>query len=78
MNFTITAYTPDKRTSLFVTAIIYVNKYFPKPIVQPFDNFTFIQIDSKNIYENLVLSLENYFTIGSRSNPYNQCNLVDA
>ena len=42
MNFTITAFTPDKRTSSFVSAIIYINQYLPSKILFPFNNFTFV------------------------------------
>ena len=62
MNFTITAFTPDKRTSSTVSAIIYINQYLPRTIVYPFNNFTFVQVDKINIYEDLILGLENYFT----------------
>ena len=63
MNFTITAFTPDKRTSLFVSAIIYMNYYLPSTIINPFNSFTFIQVDKINIYENFILDLGNYFSI---------------
>ena len=62
MNFTITAFTPDKRTSSFVSGIIYINQYSTKKIAFPFNNFTFVQVDNINIYENLILSIGNYFT----------------
>jgi hypothetical protein len=64
MNFTITAYTPDKRTSSFVSAIIYMNKYLPGIMTNPFNSFTFIQVDKINIYEDLILSIKNYFITG--------------
>ncbi len=53
MNFTITAYTPDKRTSSFVKAIIYMNQYLPGTNINLLNSFTFFQVDKINIYENL-------------------------
>ncbi len=77
MNFTIIAYTPDKRTSSSVSAIICLNHYSPIKIGFPYNSFTFVQMDKINIYENLIFDLGNYFMIGKCSNPYNLCNLVD-
>ena len=65
MMFTITVYTPDKRASLFVSAIIYINHYFPGKIANQFNGFKFLQVDNIHIYENLILELGNYFINGS-------------
>ena len=64
MNFTIIAYTPDKRTSLFALAIILMNQYIPNTILNPYNSFKFVQVDKINIYENLILSIRNYFITG--------------
>ncbi len=64
MKFTITAYTPDKRTSLFALAIILMNQYIPNTILNPYNSFKFVQVDKINIYENLILSIRNYFITG--------------
>ncbi len=55
MSFNINAYTPDKRISSFVSAIIYVNQFLPKAFVYAFNNFTFVQVDKINTFENLIL-----------------------
>ncbi len=55
MSFTITAYTPYKRKSSFVSAIIYVNQFLQKAFDYPFNNFTFVQVDKINTFENLIL-----------------------
>ncbi len=76
MNFTIIAYTPDKRTSSSVPAIICLNHYSPTKIGFKYSNFTFVQVDKITHYENLIFDLGNYFMISKCSNPYNLCNLV--
>ena len=65
MNFTITAFTPDKRTSLFISAIIYMNQYLPGTKINLLNSFYFVQVDNINIYENFFLGIENYFITGS-------------
>ena len=77
MNFTINAYTPDKRTSSSVSAIICINHYLSIKIGFPYNSFTFFQLDKTNIYENLIFDLGNYFMMGKCPNHYNRCNLVD-
>ena len=77
MNFTITAYTPDKRANSSVSAIVCLNHYLPIKIGFPNNSFAFVQEDKTNIYENLIFDIGNYFMIGKCSNPYNRCNLVD-
>ncbi len=64
MSFTITAYTPDKRISAFVSALVYINQFLPKAFFYPFNKFIFVQVDSINTFENLTLVLKNYFSFG--------------
>jgi hypothetical protein len=49
---------------LFVSAIILMNQYIPSTITNPYNSFTFVQVDLINIYENLILSIRNYFITG--------------
>ncbi len=45
MNFTITAVTPYNRMSSFVSATIYINQYISSTITNPYNSFTFVQVD---------------------------------